>query len=762
MAWRLTKYELDNDNLLINESLLSLGNGYLGVRGNFEEGYEEGDKSIRGTYINAFHDETEITYGEKLYGFPEKQQKVLNIIDAQTVRIYLDGERFSLFDGELLSFERNLHLDKGYAERIVHWISPKGKEVKIHFRRLVSFTMKELFALDIKVESITPVEQVKIVSTVNGDVTNFVDKDDPRVASGHAKRLHVTEVRQEDRIGIVKDTTYVTELEVACVSSSAVAAENHDYDSRLTDHSIEETYLCTGHEAVHFTKYAIFTETLRHGENVIDEGMILLRQIQAQKFDDLLEEQKAYLDAFWEISDIVIEGDQRVQEGIRFNLYQLLQSVGKDPASNIAAKGLSGEGYEGHYFWDTEIYIFPVFLMTNPGIAKNLLLHRYSILEHARERAREMGHEKGALFPWRTIMGTESSAFFPAGTAQYHISADIAYSYIQYYLATKDEGFMKRYMAEVLFETARLWEDTGHLQNGKFRIDDVTGPDEYTCIVNNNYYTNVMAKHNLSWAAKIYYLLDETDSDHLKQLASRLELTETEVGNWQIAADSMYLPYDETLQINAQDDSFLQKARWDLKNTPPEKFPLLLNYHPLTLYRYQVLKQADTVLAHFLLEDEQDFETIKNSYDYYEGITTHDSSLSTCVYSIMASKLGYSEKAYSYFNETARLDLDNTHKNTKDGLHMANMGGTWLGIVYGFAGLRLKEDGLSLAPILPAEWNSLEFRLRYQGRVLKFRITRDDVAYSVLEGEDLNITHNGAQLFLESGKEIVIPVSSNP
>lgn len=762
MAWRLTKYELDNDNLLINESLLSLGNGYLGVRGNFEEGYEEGDKSIRGTYINAFHDETEITYGEKLYGFPEKQQKVLNIIDAQTVRIYLDGERFSLFDGELLSFERNLHFNKGYAERIVHWISPKGKEVKIHFRRLVSFTMKELFALDIKVESITPVEQVKIVSTVNGDVTNFVDKDDPRVASGHAKRLHVTEVRQEDRIGIVKDTTYVTELEVACVSSSAVAAENHDYDSRLTDHSIEETYLCTGHEAVHFTKYAIFTETLRHGENVIDEGMILLRQIQAQRFDDLLEEQKAYLDAFWEISDIVIEGDQRVQEGIRFNLYQLLQSVGKDPASNIAAKGLSGEGYEGHYFWDTEIYIFPVFLMTNPGIAKNLLLHRYSILEHARERAREMGHEKGALFPWRTIMGTESSAFFPAGTAQYHISADIAYSYIQYYLATKDEGFMKRYMAEVLFETARLWEDTGHLQNGKFRIDDVTGPDEYTCIVNNNYYTNVMAKHNLSWAAKIYYLLDETDSDHLKQLASRLELTETEVGNWQIAADSMYLPYDETLQINAQDDSFLQKARWDLKNTPPEKFPLLLNYHPLTLYRYQVLKQADTVLAHFLLEDEQDFETIKNSYDYYEGITTHDSSLSTCVYSIMASKLGYSEKAYSYFNETARLDLDNTHKNTKDGLHMANMGGTWLGIVYGFAGLRLKEDGLSLAPILPAEWNSLEFRLRYQGRVLKFRITRDDVAYSVLEGEDLNITHNGAQLFLESGKEIVIPVSSNP
>ncbi len=242
-----------------------------------------------------------------------------------------------------------------------------------------------------------------------------------------------------------------------------------------------------------------------------------------------------------------IDGDAELQEGIRFNLYQLLQSVGKDPVSNIAAKGLSGEGYEGHYFWDTEIYMFPVFLMTNPEIAKNLLLHRYSILDSAKERATEMGHKKGALFPWRTITGPESSAFFPAGTAQYHISADIAYSYIQYYLVTKDEAFLKEYMAEVLFETARLWVDTGHMKNDLFRIDSVTGPDEYTCIVNNNYYTNVMAKHNLLWAAKVYYLLKEKDSNHLKQLADRLELTELEVSEWTDAGEKMYLPYDEKL-----------------------------------------------------------------------------------------------------------------------------------------------------------------------------------------------------------------------
>ncbi|ANU22040.1 glycoside hydrolase family 65 protein [Planococcus donghaensis] len=756
MTWTLTKFELDNPNLLINESLLSLGNGYLGVRGNFEEGYTEGFKSIRGAYINAFHDETEITYGEKLYGFPTKQQKVLNIIDAQTVQIYLDGERFSVFEGELVFCERKLHMDAGFAERIVHWISPQGKEVKIHFRRLVSFVTKELFAIDIKIEPITPINKVEIISTLNGDVSNYVDKEDPRLASGHTKRLHITDVRQEDRYSVVKDTTYETKLDVACVSTAIIQSDNGEYSNNVTDVAVEETFIIEDQKPVHFTKFAVYTDTLRHGDDVTSKAIKLLKQVESKTFEELLGEQKAYLDDYWAISDISIDGDENVQEGIRFNLYQLLQSVGKDPASNIAAKGLSGEGYEGHYFWDTEIYIFPVFLMTNPKIAKNLLLHRYSILDSARQRAKEMGHEKGALFPWRTITGPESSAFFPAGTAQYHISADIAYSYIQYYLVTQDEEFLKDYMAEVLFETARLWAETGHMQNGEFRIDSVTGPDEYTCIVNNNYYTNVMAKHNLLWAAKVYNHLKENDSERLQQLTGQLEMTETEVVGWQTAGENMYLPYDDTLKINAQDDSFLKKGRWDLKSTPAEKFPLLLNYHPLTLYRSQVLKQADTVLAHFLLEDEQDFKTMKNSYDYYESITTHDSSLSSCVHSIMASKLGYHDKAYAYFNETARLDLENTHGNTKDGLHMANMGGTWLGIVYGFAGLRLKESGLSFVPTLPAEWNSYEFRLQYQGRLLKIRKDRETTSYTLLRGNQLTITHGSQQLVLKDGKEMVV------
>ena len=754
MTWKLTKKNLDNPSLLVDESLLSLGNGYLGVRGNFEEGYSDSYQSIRGTYINAFHDETEITYGEKLHAFPDTQQKLLNIIDGQTVHIYLDDEKFSLFEGETLHFERHLHLDSGYAERIVHWRSPSGKEAKIHFKRFTSFVTRELFAINVKVEPIANIKQLKIVSSVNGDISNFVDKNDPRVASGHAKRLEILDVKKEDAHSMVKEITYASKLKVACVTTTKLKANSYTYDSNVTSSSVTEEYTSDGNGPVEFSKFNIYTDTLRHGNELFDAALTVHKKIENLTFDQHLVAQKEYLDNFWYTSDIEIKGDDQLQEGIRFNIYHLMQSVGKDSVSNIAAKGLSGEGYEGHYFWDTEIYMFPVFLMTNPSLAKKLLLHRYTLLDSARQRAKEVGHTQGALFPWRTITGGESSAYFPAGTAQYHISADIAYSYIQYYLVTKDEAFLNNYMAEVLFETARLWIDTGHMKNGQFRIDDVTGPDEYTCIVNNNYYTNAMAKHNLLWAAKVYQRLKESNSKKLKKLTNKLDISEIEVDQWVDAGEKMYLPYDDEHQINAQDDSFLSKKRWDLDNTPKDKFPLLLNYHPLTLYRYQVCKQADTVLAHFLLEDMQDSETIKKSYDYYENITTHDSSLSFCVFSVMASKLGYKQKAYDYFTETACLDIDNIHGNTKDGLHMANMGGTWLAIVYGFAGLRVKGSGLSLSPSLPVKWESLVFKLQYHNRLIQVKMEKTTVTYLVLEGEGLTISHNGESIYLESGKEV--------
>lgn len=745
MTWNIKCSKLDNRSLLSNESLFSLGNGYLGVRGNFEEGYPETFKSIRGSYINAFHDETFINYGETMHGYPTTQQKLVNLIDAQTIRIWIDGEPFSLFTGKIISFTRHLHMDKGFAERIIHWKSPAGKEVKLHFCRLVSLTRKELFAIDVKIEPIYQDEigEIEVLSEINGDVTNFVDPNDPRVASGDAKRLHVTEVRNLNQLSIVQNSTQATNLEVACVSNLAVKSGNCTYEHVVENKRIQIKMTFIGNDPIHITKYNIYTDTLRHGKAIVQKGIALQKDTSHLTFKALLHEQKSYLDEFWHVSDVKIGGEEKLQQGIRFNLYQLLQSAGRDSVSNIAAKGLSGEGYEGHYFWDTEIYMFPVFLMTQPDLARKLLLFRYSILEQARERALEMGHKKGALFPWRTISGTECSSYYPAGTAQYHINADIAYSFIQYYLVTQDKDFVERYMAEVLFETARLWLEVGHMKNGEFRINSVTGPDEYTCLINNNYYTNLMAKNNLIWAEKIYRKLEATNPSRLATLVDHLSLVESEPVMWKQAGDKMHLPYNAEKKINAQDDSFLTKEIWDLSKTPKEKLPLLLNYHPLTIYRYQVCKQADTVLAHFLLEDEQSYETMKNSYDYYEEITTHDSSLSSCVFSIMAAKFGYDEKAYNYFNETARLDLDDTHGNTKDGLHMANMGGTWMAIIFGFMGLRIKEKGLYFSPRLPKQWSSLDFRLRYRENLIHVAVNENDVNYKLEEGEKLIIYHHG-------------------
>ncbi|MBU7318384.1 glycoside hydrolase family 65 protein [Paenibacillus oleatilyticus] len=758
MTWTLTNNELTPKALLNLESLFSLGNGYLGVRGNFEEGYRPEMVSIRGTYQNAFHDVIEIPYGEKLYAFPGTQQKLLNIIDAQTIKIYLsdDEEEFSVFAGEAVAYERRLHLDRGYSERTVHWRSPGGKEVKLHFRRVVSMTVRELFAIDLRIEPVNFTGRVKVVSTVNGDVSNFADPNDPRVASGHSKRLQVEEAGEKQGYVYAVDRTLASGLKTACVSrhsaSGAAEVRSANGETVLTFHLTEP---------VRVTKWNVYTDTLRHRDNLVEQAIGIHEQLGGLTFEDLLDAQKTYLDDFWANADIHIEGDGSLQEGIRFNLYHLLQSVGRDEYSNISAKGLSGEGYEGHYFWDTEIYMFPVFLMTKPEIARQLLIYRYSTLDQARARAKEMGHKQGALFPWRTISGTECSSFFPSGTAQYHISGDIAYSYIQYYLGTQDDEFMKTYGAELLFETARLWLDMGHYLNGEFRIDNVTGPDEYTCVVNNNYYTNVMAKHNLKWAAKAYGLLAEIAPATLDRLCARLNVTKQEAEAWQQAAECIYLPYDPALNINPQDDTFLQKAVWDFENTPEEKYPLLLHYHPLTLYRYQVCKQADTVLAHFLLEDEQELETIRNSYTYYEKITTHDSSLSSCIFSIMASKLGYDAKAYDYFIETARLDLDNTHGNTKDGLHMANMGGTWMSIVYGFAGLRLKESGLSLAPAIPGQWDRYSFRLQYRGRKLAVDVDRQSIRLTLEAGEALTLKLYGDDVTLQHNRPLEQALKAN-
>ncbi len=736
--WIINDNSLDAKDLLKNESIFNVANGYIGVRGNFEEKYPDGFYTVRGTYINAFYETVPISYGEKAYAFPGTMQKIVNVTDAQDINIIIDGEKFSLFEGRIKDFKRYLNMESGYYRREIWWISPKGKEIKIKITRIASLSELELFAIYYEIERLNFNGEIVIESEVNGEVKNYTNDSDPRVSAAHANILNVKSVVLEGDILQVESQTQNSK-EIVSTTVKHCCSVNYDLTIEKNLKSIKAIYrLESSNKLIQFTKYVVYTDSRRHKEPS-NCGFDIVEKVSKKTFDELIQDQHEYLKEFWNVADISIEGDEKLQQGLRYNLYQLLQSVGKDPLSNITAKGLSGEGYEGHYFWDTEIYILPFFILCHPKLAKNLLKYRYTILDSARKRARELGHKKGAAFAWRTITGEECSSYFPAGTAQYHINADIAYSYIQYYLVTEDMDFIKEFGAEVIFETARIWIQIGHFDKGLFKIDAVTGPDEYTAIVNNNYYTNVMAKYNLKWAAKLYDLLNQKDKEFLKSLCEKIDLNNEEIQLFRCAYKNMYLPYSEEYKINVQDDSFLSKALWDFKNTPKEKYPLLLHYHPLTIYRYQVLKQADTVLAHFLVEDETDFQTIKNSYDYYEKITTHDSSLSCAVYSIMASKVGYTEKAYNYFIDTARLDLDDTHGNTKDGIHTANMGGTWMSIVYGFAGLRIKESYISLSPRLPDKWKELKFKFLYRGAIIQVDMKKDKTIVGVQPKEPIKL-----------------------
>ena len=410
---------------------------------------------------------------------------------------------------------------------------------------------------------------------------------------------------------------------------------------------------------------------------------------------------------------------------------QLLQATARGEGLGVPAKGVTGHGYEGHYFWDTEVYVLPFLIHTNPEWARQALDFRVGMLGAARRRAQEVGHE-GALYPWRTINGEEASAFYAAGTAQYHINADIAYALHQYNRVTGDLGFLLDQGAEVLVETARFWMRLGFFserRDGRFCINSVTGPDEYTTVVDNNAYTNLMAKENLEVATRVIEWLQGADPAAHAALVRATGLGEAEVDGWRRAAELMHVPRHEQLGIVLQDDHFLERKRWDFDATPPEKHPLLLHYHPLELYRHQVIKQTDVVLATYLVGKHFSEDEKRRTFDYYDPLTTGDSSLSACVQSVMASEVGYADAAFDYFLDACAVDLLDLHGNTADGLHIASCGGTWLALVAGFGGLRDADGDVRFSPRLPAAWDRLCFRVQVRGQLIEVDMTAAETTY---------------------------------
>jgi len=475
---------------------------------------------------------------------------------------------------------------------------------------------------------------------------------------------------------------------------------------------------------------------------------------------ELFAQQRSWLHDFWARSDVEIADQPMLQQATRWNLFQLAQATARTDGGGVAAKGVSGSGYGGHYFWDSEIYVLPFLTYTAPIVARNVLRFRQRMLDAARARALEL-NQRGALFPWRTINGLESSAYYAAGTAQYHIDADIAFALCQYVAATGDTDFLGRGAIDILVETARMWEDLGFWRSNAddvFHIHGVTGPDEYTTVVNDNLYTNVMARANLAAAASAVDNLQVGDAAAYHRLVDRLGVTPAEVASWRRAAAHMHIPYDEQLGIHPQDSAFLQKELWDLENTPDDRRPLLLHYHPLVIYRFQVLKQADVVLALYLQGDRFTAEAKRANFEYYDPLTTGDSTLSAVVQSIVAAEVGYHELAMRYFRSALFVDLADLHHNASDGVHVASTGGVWASLVSGFGGFRDHGGRFTFDPRLPDGWSGLTFRLTLLGTRMRVELTPDAIAFTIESGTSAAVSVRGTEVTVTADAPVSVPL----
>ncbi|WP_375001380.1 glycoside hydrolase family 65 protein [Aeromicrobium sp. CTD01-1L150] len=791
--WRLVEQRPEPGDLGLTETLFSVGNGYLGLRGNVEEGR---DAHTHGTFVNGLHETWPIQHAEEAFGFARVGQTIVNAPDAKIIRIYVDDEPLLLAVADLLEYERSLDLRDGMLRRHLLWRTPSGKRVRIDSTRMVSLTQKHLAVMTFEITLLDDAAPVAISSQIlnrqdgedeyhvpssamgEGDMAEEATADgrngaseggDPRKAEQLTRRV----LAPQEQVG--DDETGRVGLGYRCVDSGMTVAVMADHDLRTdNDHSgqvitgedlAKTTYRIAAEPGVPITltkTVAYHTSRGVPSRELLDRCRRTLDRAGEQGVDELWAEQRSWLDAFWERTDVQIPGQPEVQQAVRWNLFALIQAAARAEGQGIPAKGVSGSGYGGHYFWDTEVYVMPFLTYTTPRAARNALRFRYSLLDDARRRAQQLA-QKGALFPWRTINGEEASAYYAAGTAQYHIDADVSYALSQYVGATGDTEFVDREGIDIFVETARLWADLGFWRTevgGTFHIHSVTGPDEYTTVVNDNLFTNVMARFNLRRAAEAVRTLQDENPEAHAAMVRRLDLTHDEVEEWSRAAHGMAIPFDEHLGIHPQDSHFLEREMWDLDNTPLDHRPLLLHYHPLVIYRFQVLKQADVVLALFLQGENFTPEQKRANFEYYDPITTGDSTLSAVVQSIMAAEVGYHDLAYRYFLSALFVDLADRHGNTTDGVHVASTGGVWSALASGFGGFRDLGGGQwCLDPRLPDAWESLTFRLTLRGTRVRVTVRQQELELVVEDGESrLAFDVRGAEAVVALGEPVTIPL----
>jgi alpha,alpha-trehalose phosphorylase len=749
--WALRERALDFDRLPQIESIFALSNGHIGLRGNLDEGEPHG---LPGTYLNAFYEVRPLPYPEGGYGYPEAGQTVVNVTNGKVIRLLADDEPFDVRYGELRSHERTLDLRAGVLRRRVHWVSPAGKGVRVSSTRLVSFAQRSVAAILYEVEPTDEALRVVIQSELVANEPLPTEADDPRAAGALRAPLESEWFMNRDLDAQLVHSTRESGLLMAAGMGHIVDGPAH---TEMSSESFEDEATVTVAADLQPGEKVRVVKLLAYGWSsgrslpaVRDQVRGAVIEAKHTGWDGLLDAQRSYLDDFWELADVEIEGDTELQLAVRISMFHCLQASARAEQRAIPAKGLTGSGYDGHTFWDSETFVLPLLTYTAPNAACNALRWRHSTLDLARERASVLGL-KGAVFPWRTIRGQECSGYWPAGTAAFHINADIADAVVRYQAATDDTEFERDAGVELLVETARLWRSLGHHDGaGRFRIDGVTGPDEYSAIADNNVYTNLMAQRNLRAAADA--------AERHADLASALGVDNEEAAEWRDAADAMLVPYDEELEVHQQAEGFTQHQHFDFEGTGPDGYPLMLHVPYFDLYRKQVIKQADLVLALLMRGDAFSDEEKARDFAYYEALTVRDSSLSACTQAVIAAEVGHLDLAYDYFGEAALIDLDDLEHNTRDGLHIASLAGAWQAAVVGFGGMRDHDGALTFVPRLPQQLTRLSFGFGFRGRRLRVEVRQSEATYSLQAGEPLDLTHHGEQVTVTADTPVTLPV----
>jgi len=729
--WNIIEEGFDPHLNKISESLFSLGNGRMGQRANFEESYT--GETLQGNYVAGVYYPDKTRVGWWKNGYPEYFAKVLNAANWMGLNIRLDGEELDLSLCKVTDFKRILNMKEGYLERCFKAELASGKQISVTAKRFFSIANDEVAAMHYQLTALNFSGKLELTSFIDGDVKNQDSNYDE-------KFWDEVNRTQNDSGSYLTMRTKKTEFEVITGVKTLVFINGNQ--SQLTaDTAVKDKYLAelisldlVKDKTLDIYKIATNLSSQNYDKaELIEKAAEVLNAAVLKGFAALLEEQAAAWATKWEEGDIIIEGDVAAQQAIRFNIFQLNQTyTGKDARLNIGPKGFTGEKYGGSTYWDTEAYCIPFYLSTAPQeVSKNLLVYRYKHLEKAIENAQKLGFDKGAaLYPMVTMNGEECHNEWEITFEEIHRNGAIAFAIFNYIRYTGDQSYLKEYGLEVLIGIARFWKQRVNWSEARqqYVMLGVTGPNEYENNVNNNWYTSTLAAWCLDYAVEAAEIVKTEDPARYQQIVEKTAFEEAaEFAGWKAVSGNIYLPYDEEKGIFLQQDGFLDKEQILVSDLPASERPINQKWSWDRILRSGFIKQADVLQGMYFFEDNYDMESLRRNFDFYESRTVHESSLSPCVHSILAAKLNDGEKAYEFYLRTSRLDLDDYNNDTEDGLHITSMAGTWMSIVEGFAGMRVRNNLLSFNPFLPEQWNSFSFNIGFRGIQLKIKVTKDEI-----------------------------------